>query len=307
VPSRKRAFGVDVAQFIVLTLALSSLFAVLIVRAGHIASGRSLFTRGLMWSPGVAALLLARRRGISWREFGWRWTGRWEWICYVAVIAGGLFVYGLAWITGVSSFPDPNAVASIAADFGWRNLPTTVVVGGYATLMLTLGMVPAVTAALGEEIGWRGFLVPRLAREYNFTWTAMISGMIWAVWHYPMFIVSDYYRGGELWFSLASFTTLLLAASVICAWLRLKSGSLWPAVILHGANNLLVQDVLRPLSVNGRWSHYAVDQFGGLMPLVAVVVAFVLWHRRADVEGISLDSPGTETETAEFRQLRRLA
>ena len=87
--SRKRAVVVDVAQFVVLTLALSSLFAVLIVRAGHIASGRSLFTRGLMWSPGVAALLLARRRGISWREFGWRWTGRWEWICYVAVIAGG--------------------------------------------------------------------------------------------------------------------------------------------------------------------------------------------------------------------------
>src|SRR5262249_8345303 len=157
---------------------------------------------------------------------------------------------------------------------------TPVIVGGYATLMLTLGMIPAVTAALGEEIGWRGFLVPRLAREYRFTATAMISGSIWAAWHYPMFIVTDYYHGGQLWYSLACFTMLLLSASVICTWLRLKTGSIWPPVILHGANNLLVQDVLRPLSVNGRWSHYATDQFGGLLPLLAVVTACVLWQRR---------------------------
>jgi membrane protease YdiL (CAAX protease family) len=305
VSSRQRAVLTDVVQFVALTFALSSLFAMLIIRAGHIASGRSLFTRGLMWSPGVAALIMLKRRGTSFREIGWGWTGQWEWIAYVAVMLAGILVYGLAWITGIAGFPDQAQVQSIATDFGWRQLPTSIIVGGYATLMLTLGMVPAITAALGEEIGWRGYLVPRLSSAYGFRATALISGGIWAVWHYPMFIVSDYYRGGRLWYSLACFTILLLSASVICTWLRLKSGSIWPAVILHGANNLLVQDVLRPLSVNGPWSHYVLDQFGGVLPLMTVVVAVMVWQRRADVEGIRLERAEGDAEV--LPSLQRIA
>jgi membrane protease YdiL (CAAX protease family) len=283
--SRQRAILIDVAQFVGLTIALSSVFAMFIIRAGHMSSGRSLFTRGMMWSPGMAALLMLRRRGVSWREIGWTWTGRWEWISFVTVILGGVFVYALAWITGMAGFPDPAAVESIASDFGWRTMPTSFIVGGYAALTMTLGMVPAITSALGEEIGWRGYLVPRLASGYSFTSTALTSGCIWAVWHYPMFIVVDYDRGGQVWYSLVCFTMLLLAASVICAWLRLKTGSIWPAVIVHASNNLLVQDVLRPLSMTSRWSHYALDQFGGLLPLLAVMAAVVVWQRRGEVEG----------------------
>src|SRR5215510_2988538 len=120
----------DVAQFVLLIIALSTLFAVLIIRAGHIGSGRSMYTRALMWSPGVAALLLLRRRGISWREIGWTWTGRWEWVSYAAVLGAGLFVYGIAWMSGLMAFPDPTAVAAIANDFGWRQFPKPVVVAG---------------------------------------------------------------------------------------------------------------------------------------------------------------------------------
>ena len=74
---RQRGALVDVAQFFAVTLVISAILAALILRAGHIASGRSLFTRGLMWSPGLAALFVLRRRGISWRTIGWTWTGRW--------------------------------------------------------------------------------------------------------------------------------------------------------------------------------------------------------------------------------------
>ena len=296
----------DVAQFILLIIALSALFAVLIIRAGHIGSGRSMYTRALMWSPGVAALLLLRRRGVSWREIGWTWTGRWEWVSYAAVLGAGLFVYGFAWMSGLMAFPDPAAVDAIANDFGWRQFPKPIVVAGYAAFTMTLGMMPAVTSALGEEIGWRGFLVPRLASQFNFTATALISGGIWSVWHYPMFMVTDYYRSGHVWYSLACFTTLLLAASVICTWLRLKSGSIWPAVMLHAANNLFVQDVMRPLAGTGRWSQYAIDQFGGLLPLFAVAVAVMVWYRRSEVEKPQIEETAPEPEAAGL-SLQRIA
>jgi membrane protease YdiL (CAAX protease family) len=303
---RQRGVVEDVAQFVTVTLVIGAIFAALILLAGHIASGRSLFTRGLMWSPGLAALFVLRRRNISWRTIGWTWTGRWEWICYGAVLIAGLVVYGVAWSAGFLDFPNRAGVASIASDFGWQRLPTTVVVVGYATLMMTVGMVPAVTNALGEEIGWRGFLVPRLAGAYGFTATAMISGAIWAAWHYPMFLVTDYYRGGQLWYSLACFTVLVLAASVIATWLRLKSGSIWPPVMLHAVNNLFVQDVMRPLSGSGRLSHYAIDQFGGLLPVVAVAVAIFAWHRRGDVEPARLSLQTDSSEEPAF-PLQKLA
>jgi hypothetical protein len=103
-----------------------------------------------------------------------------------------------------------------------------------------------------------------------------------------MFFVVDYDRGGQVWYSLVCFTMLLLAASVICAWLRLRTGSIWPAVIVHASNNLLVQDVLRPLSTSGRWSHYALDQFGGLLPVLALGAAYLAWRHRAEVESVVL-------------------
>jgi len=306
VTARKRAVLMDVAQFILLIIALSALFAVLIIRAGHIGSGRSMYTRALMWSPGIAALLLLRRRGVSWREIGWTWTGRWEWISYAAVLVAGLLVYGVAWGSGLMAFPDPTAVDAIANDFGWRQFPKPLVVAGYAAFTMTLGMMPAVTSALGEEIGWRGFLVPRLASQFNFTATALISGGIWSVWHYPMFMVTDYSRSNHVWYSLVCFTTLLLAASVIAAWLRLKSGSIWPAVMLHAANNLFVQDVMRPLVGTGRWSQYAIDQFGGLLPLFAVAVAVIVWHRRREVEKMNADESPQEPEATGL-SLQRIA
>ena len=307
---RKRAVLMDVVQFVLLIIALSALFAVLIIRTGHIGSGRSMYTRALMWSPGLAALILLRRRRVSWREIGWNWTGRWEWVSYTSVLCAGLVVYGFAWMTGLMDFPNPAGVDAIAADFGWRRFPEPVIVAGYAMFTMTLGMVPAVTSALGEEIGWRGFLVPRLSSQFNFTATALISGGIWAIWHYPMFMVSDYYRSSHVWYSLACFTTLLLAASVICTWLRLKSGSIWPAVMLHAANNLFVQDVMRPLVAGGRWSQYAIDQFGGLLPLMAVAVAVMVWYRRNEVENIAVEQLPQEQQDAEaagFRGVQSVA
>lgn len=94
----------------------------------------------------------------------------------------------------------------------------------------TAGMVAGVGAAAGEEIGWRGFLVPELAKVLPFTGVALLSGMIWASWHYP--ITSVVYRdvGLPAWFWLLSFTFSAVAVSFALAWLRLKTGSLWPAV-----------------------------------------------------------------------------
>ena len=98
--------------------------------------------------------------------------------------------------------------------------------------MASVGLVHSIANGLGEEIGWRGFLVPELFKTMGFTATALFSGIIWALWHYPVLIGADYNAGTPAWYGLICFTVMILAISFIFAWMRLKSGSLLPIVTI---------------------------------------------------------------------------
>ncbi|MFC7789871.1 CPBP family intramembrane glutamic endopeptidase [Microbacterium sp. MAHUQ-60] len=93
-------------------------------------------------------------------------------------------------------------------------------------------------AAFGEEVGWRGFLLPAL-RPYG-TWPALlISGVIWGLWHTPV-ILLGYNFGRTDVTGVLLMTVGCLVWGVLLGWLRLRSASLWPAVFAHGAMNATV-------------------------------------------------------------------
>ena len=102
------------------------------------------------------------------------------------------------------------------------------------------GMIAKLSRALGEEIGWRGFLMPELAKVISFPKVGLISGLMRAVYHYPVLIFADYNAGAPAWYSVGCFTVAVVAGSFVMAWLTLRSQSLWPAAILHASHNLLV-------------------------------------------------------------------
>lgn len=107
-------------------------------------------------------------------------------------------------------------------------------------LVMQLAMIPLAgilnaLPSFGEEIGWRGWLTPAL-RPLG-TWPALIlSGVIWGVWHTPITLVGHNF-GLYDWRGVALMTVGCVFWGVIFGWLRLRSGSVWPAVIAHGALN----------------------------------------------------------------------
>jgi membrane protease YdiL (CAAX protease family) len=150
-------------------------------------------------------------------------------------------------------------------------------------LAATVGFAASMTSATGEELGWRGVLVPELSKFSSFTTTALLTGLIWAVYHYPAIFFTNYHAQGSRIVSFAAFTVLCFAACVILTWLRLRSGSVWPAAIFHASHNLFVQDVFDQLTISKSRTEYVTTEFGVGLAIVYSLVALWLWRRRHEV------------------------
>lgn len=295
-----------ILTYLVCTFALSSIYYTLIIRAGHLSAGHGLYVLGLMWCPGIAAILtcLIRRRSLS--SLGWKWRWRYQAISYLIPIAYAGVAYAFVWATGLGGVPSPKVshgfysgvLGRILERFG-GHLPSGPSVG--ATLIIfvlatgTLGMIPATLSALGEEIGWRGFLVPELAKMTSFTRTALISGVIWTAWHVPILVFADYNSGTPTWYGLTCFAVMVIGISFVFAWIRLKSGSLWTGAFLHASHNLFIQAIYTPLTIDTGKTKWVIDEFGFALAIAAVVVAVIVWRKRGEVEGVA-NAPRVSSE-----------
>jgi len=269
----------EIGLFLVLTFALSSIFYFIALRGEGISAGGGYVVVGLMWCPGVAALVTVAVRRRSLRGLGWG-RGPWRFWLYgygSPILYAGI-VYALVWWGGLGSIDQEVAGRLVSSRF---------------LQALGLGTLLSCATALGEEIGWRGFLTPRLAERFGFVRSTLITGAIWAVWHYPLLIWGGYKGETPVAFSLACFTVLVIGISFLFAWHRLASGSVWPAMLLHASHNFWIQGVFDRLTSDTGPTRWWIGEFGAGLALIAIVVAFVAirCHRRGETRTLA-DSSG---------------
>ena len=269
--------------FYALTMLFAGVFDAFVLHAGKMDAGNLLYVTGAMWSPALAAFATKRIFGESFRDLPWRWgSARYAWLGYAIPILYTVPLYAIVWLSGLGAF-NMSILPKTAADFGWQNFPTGVTLTMFVILTATLGLVGKLSRALGEEIGWRGFLVPELAKVVNFPMVGLISGLMWAVYHYPVLLFADYNAGGPAWYGLSCFTVMVVADSFILAWLVLRAQSLWPAAIFHASHNLFIQSICTPLTRDTGPTKYIIDEFGiGLVVTIAIGVVIV-WRRERSV------------------------
>ncbi len=274
----------SVAIFVGFTVAFSSIFYFLIAKSGH-SSGLVNYVGCLMWCPGLAALLTCKFLGRDLSTLGWNWgTGRYQIICYLIPLAYGTASYAFVWLSGFGGFYNKQFVAQVSKDLGLGPMPVWLTIFLYFLFTATISVIMDVATVLGEEIGWRGFLVPELAKRHGFAATAIISGLIWAFWHYPLLLLGDYHPETPVWFYLPLFTLLLPVINFVWTWMRLKSGSLWPGVVLHAAHNTFIQRFFEPLTVYNKRTSYVAGEFGLALGVTSILLAVYFWNRRHEVE-----------------------
>ena len=297
--SENRESWSRVAFFLFLTAIISAIFYFPIIHTGRLAAGRGLYVTGLMWSPGVAGLVARYRYEGSLANHGWTWgSTRLQMVSYLTPIFYAAPVYVLVWLTGLGGFYNRSFLSGEIAAFGWSGLPAGVSLVLYVVLIGTLGMPMSCATALGEELGWRGFLVPELAKVTSFTNVALISGVVWSVWHYPIFLFADYHAGTPAWYGLTCFTISVVGISFACAWMRLKSGSTWTGMLLHASHNLWIDNIFDPLTTDTGTTKFVIGEFGVGLAAAAVIVACLFWSRRDQLPGRDRHVATTSIEAA---------
>ncbi len=96
------------------------------------------------------------------------------------------------------------------------------------------GLVNSIPA-FGEELGWRGFLLPRLL-PLGTAPALLLSGVIWGLWHTPALLLGHNYPANPV-LGVPAFVVVCILLGTLLGWLRLKFRSVFPAALAHGAVN----------------------------------------------------------------------
>lgn len=275
----------QILVFIGLTILFSMLPMSAIVRQHRLAVGEYFAIYVLVWCPALAALATCWLYRVDLATLGWRFRPfKDEWVAYSLPLLYAFPVYVGAWLLIPNAAAYSAFATGQAAAWGLTDWPAVATWALAIPSLATVGVIRAVANSLGEEIGWRGFLLPRLVARLGFTRGSLVSGVIWGTWHYPLILWADYNSAAPRWFALCCFTSMVISASFITGWLRLKTDSLWPCAVYHASHNLFIQGIFDAMTAQSGPVVYVTGEFGVGMVVTSGLVALCLWTRRGQLQ-----------------------
>ena len=150
--------------------------------------------------------------------------GGWWWLVLIPV---GFIV--ISWVSGLVEHLWIS-FTGLAEVGGWPQFAGWGALGSALTVMFLVEPGP-----IGEELGWRGFVLPRMLDRWSPLTSSLVLGVIWAVWHLPAFFISGTPQQG---FALPIFFLGAVALSVVTTWIFVRTaGSVLLAMLVHRMAN----------------------------------------------------------------------
>jgi uncharacterized protein len=232
-----------------------------------------LYTLIIMLVPGIAALITQVVFQKNIKGFGWRWRKtEYHLVSLLVPILYGLIIFLPICVFNLGEFSIFELGRFLGEEF---NIP--LVTSGVHLITLSflyvvmIGFIGGIFA-FGEELGWRGLLVPELFKTTGFIKTSIISGIIWAAWHFPLFLFGDYIDHSPCWHELIFAVIGMMGIGFLMNWIRLKSGSIWTAVIFHTSHNIFIQEIYPALTRETQLSETITGEFGIGIALIGLIL-----------------------------------
>ena len=261
----KQGFGLYFLFAFGLAWLLQVYASLLLIRDGNATAYQALLAVS-MFCPLAATLLvkkvfLHQPTGIGWKVQGKRryWLAAWFGPAVFTVLAAVLYVSSASYIL--------------------------------ETGLVAITLAPAINMffALGEEAGWRGYMMPRLKERFGLLNGRMLGGVIWGVWHWPIMLLTGYEYGthylGAPVLGLVVWCVVCFALNTLLDWLYEKTGCIWVPAAAHGAFNAIASiaqvltypadayyNVLGPMPIG----------LIGMLPMLALAVWLTLRQMKED-------------------------
>ena len=225
-----------------------------------------------MLAPVVAVLimlLVVTRDGYTragWADLGLHRFGRKAWpFAILLPLPVLLFSYSVVWSTGIARLVLPTS----SVDLGLVSILSFVI-------NFVLSLIVTVFVSLGEEIGWRGYLLPRLL-PLGPRRAMLFTGLLHGIFHLPLILLTPFYHGdGNLLIVIPLFLLTLTLAGMIYGYLRLTTNSVWPAALMHSAFNIYWAYFLAiTVAVSPQANEYLAGE-SGLLTILGIS-AVVIW------------------------------
>lgn len=184
------------------------------------------------FGPALAAIIItaiiAGKAGLhELRQRIRQWRAPWQWYLFILLGIPALLLLGI--------ILQPGALA------GFHDLsPILLVIYPIAFVATFFGGGP-----LGEEIGWRGFALPRMQSRFGPLWGTLLLGLLWSGWHLSDFLTASKGGGQETGWAtfLTNFPVFMLAVvslAIIMTWIyNHTGGSIFTAILAHTSVNIL--------------------------------------------------------------------
>ena len=272
-----------IIAYILITFIMAWLLWEILIRSSGLSISSPFFQLVVLpgaFSPAIAAVIVRKwvtREGFADAGLKLNLSRGWRYylIAWLLPLPVSAIVIGLVVVLGIG-IPDfslqramgillPGTTVPALPSFIWAFIPIGFLFNSlYATFILW-----------GEEFGWRGYLQVRLFSE-NPLLASVTTGIIWGIWHYPLNLRGYNFPEHPI-LGLLVFPISTVLLSIIFGWLRLHSGSVWPACLAHAATNAIGGSLTILLFLGG--SDLLFTSYVGLLgwiPLGALCIWIIL-------------------------------
>ncbi|RAL24542.1 CPBP family intramembrane glutamic endopeptidase [Thermoflavimicrobium daqui] len=218
----------------------------------------------------IVMLIFFGNRKETFLKMGVHRLGKIRWYL-VAILASVpvILSFLVAWSVGIVDLPTTEHFPAGMTQVGRL----------FAMIQFYLGFMYLTTPlvfAFAEEIGWRGFLQVRLSEELGEKKAWLYTSMVWVIFHYP-FYLNQYNEDGNVWINMVLFTVTILPLGLVMGWVRTKSQSIWPVVLLH----MLINHIRSFMTEFFHQKEFGWSYIVGESGLVALVIwsllAWMIW------------------------------
>ena len=282
------AFGIAWITGLVIYLTGGLVNSPVLIEQANITLALVLLAVVYMWAPALANIFTRLVTREGWANSGLRLNIKRGWPYWLAAWFGPVILTVLGGLVFFAVFPQffDSQLTVVRQQFTDLGLPVPepLLVVIFAQLAVSVLIAPVINSlfTFGEEFGWRGYLLQKLLPMG--TCKAMIvMGIIWGVWHWPVIAMGHNYGlgyPGAPWLGMLAMVWFTFVVGTFLAWVTVRGGSVWPAVIGHAAVNGIAGAMI--LFIQGQPSMLLGPAPVGLIGSTAwsVVALWLLFHSK---------------------------